>query len=81
MRGLSDTDPKVARMQIELLRQAGPVKRLRLMASLSAMVVQLSRRHLEQKLGNSEAAKIEWIRINYGADLAEKFRLALKGRS
>lgn len=76
MKGLSDTDPKVARLQLELLRQAGPLKRLQIMASLSAMVAQLSRSHLEQKLGDAQAAKVEYIRINYGAELAEKARAA-----
>ena len=74
----NDTDPKVARMQIELIRQMSPARRLQIAASMSAMVVGLSRQTLEQKLGNSEAAKIEWVRLNYGLHLAEQLQASLE---
>jgi hypothetical protein len=76
MHGLSDTDPKVARMQIELLRQKSPGERLQLMCAMSEMVIQLSRQNLERQLGNPHQARIEWIKANYGAVLAEGFRQA-----
>lgn len=63
-------------MQIELLRQSSPARRLRLMASMSALVVGLSRQNLQQKLGAAQAAKIEWVRLHYGAGLAERLRKA-----
>lgn len=74
----SDTDPKVARMQIELIRQMSPARRLQIMAAMSEMVIKLSRQNLEQKLGNAQAAKLEWIRLHYGAELAGKVQAALE---
>ncbi|MBO1438249.1 hypothetical protein [Meiothermus sp. CFH 77666] len=74
MAGLSDTDPKVARLQIELLRQSSPARRLQIMASLSATAIGFSRQVLTQKLGNARLARIEWVRLHYGAMLAEQLR-------
>lgn len=78
MHGLSDTDPKVARMQIERIRQMSPAQRLEAMASMSEMVIMLSRQNLERQLGDPQEAKIEWIRLNYGNILALQMRLELE---
>ena len=74
MEKLSDTDPQVARLQLELLRQKSPAYRLQLMSSMSALVIGLSRRNLEHRLGDAQAAKIEWVRLHYGAGMAEGLR-------
>jgi hypothetical protein len=74
MAGLSDTDPRVARMQIELLRQCSPARRLQIMTSLSAAAIGFSQQYLLQKLGDAQAGRIEWVRLNYGAALADQLR-------
>lgn len=68
---LSDTDPQVARLQLELLRQSSPARRLQLMASMSALVIGLSRKNLEQQPGDAQSAKIEWVRLHYGPEIAQ----------
>lgn len=74
MAGLSDTDPQVARLQTELLWQRTPAQRLQIMASLSASVIGFSRQHLTQKLGDARLARIECVRPDYGAALAQQLR-------
>ncbi|GIW33925.1 hypothetical protein [Meiothermus sp.] len=74
MAGPSDTNPKVVRLQIELLRQSSPARRLPIMASLSATAIGFSRQILTQKLGSARLVRIEWMRLHYGAVLAEQLR-------
>lgn len=76
MIGPSDTDPQVARMQLERIRQMSPARRLQAMASMSETVIRLSRQALERQLGNHPSTRIEWIRLTHGADLAEGVRRA-----
>ncbi len=71
MGSLSDTDPRVARLQLELLRQKSPAYRLQLMSSMSALVIGLSRKNLEQQLGDAQAAKMTWVRLHYGAEMSK----------
>ncbi|GEM83790.1 hypothetical protein [Meiothermus hypogaeus] len=74
MAGLSNIDPKVVRLQIELLRQSSPARRLPIMASLSATAIGFLHQTLTQKLGNACLARIKWMRLHYGAVLAEQLR-------
>ncbi|WP_337868651.1 hypothetical protein [Meiothermus sp.] len=67
----SDTHPQVARLQLDLLRQSSPARRLQLMASMSALVIGLSRSNLEQQLGDAQSAKVEWVRLHYGSKMAQ----------
>lgn len=71
MRGLSDTDPKIERMQIELLRQAGSSRCMQMGLTLSEEVIRTSRRAFIQRY-----AMLEWIRMFYGEELARGFARA-----
>ncbi len=75
---LSDTNDQAARVQLELLRQASPEKRLRLMEAFSRDVRALSLQTLERKLGDPLQAKLEWVRLNYGEDLSRRVRAELR---
>jgi hypothetical protein len=59
MAGLSDTDPKVARLQIELLRQSSPARRFSLMASWSTLLPQASFQEVKQHYPDELGAKLE----------------------
>ena len=75
---LSDTHKEATKVQLELLRQASPEKRLRLMESFSRDVRALSLQTLERKLGDPLEAKLEWVRLNYGEDLSRRVRTELR---
>jgi len=76
MRGKSDTDPKVAWMQIELLRQAGPSGCMQMELKLSEEVIRASRREFIRRYGGERGAMLEWIRMFYGEELARGFARA-----
>ena len=52
---------------------------MRLAFELSAYLINLSRTELEKRMSKIEA-KIEWVRLNYGEDLARGYRIALRER-
>ncbi len=68
----NDTHPDVAKLQLELLRQATPQRRLELALDLSAFLITQSRQHLTQKYKDSGRANLEWVRFNYGDRTADK---------
>ncbi len=79
-RSFSDTDPEAARVQLELLRAAGPGRRARMALELSALVIQLARRGLRATLpaGASEQdAALRFVELYYGAELADGVRRRL----
>jgi hypothetical protein len=71
---LTDTDPEAARVQLELLRQASPARRLRLALSLSRSVLTLSREGIARRRpqASPEAVGLEFVRLHYGRDLADE---------
>ena len=79
-RPFSDTDPEAARVQLELLRAAGPGRRARMALELSALVIQLARRGLRATLpaGASEQdAALRFVELYYGTELADGIRRRL----
>lgn len=78
MKSLSDTDPKIERMQLELFRQMGPDRLMSLGLRLSDEVIAASRRAFLEKYGDERRAKIEWVRAFYGEDLARGLEARLK---
>lgn len=74
---VDDTHPEAARVQIELLRRAGPVRRSSIALRLSSEVVARSRRALEGQPGD---ARLRWVELWYGADLAQRVREYLAKR-
>lgn len=72
MKGLTDTDPEVERIQLELLRQASPAQRFALMASWSKMLMQSSYGQILERVADERKAKLEWVRINYAEEVASR---------
>ncbi len=79
---LSDTDPKAAEVQLELLRKAGPAKRFALMCSLSDMARGLARRAIERvHPGISPRDRdLLFLELHHGKELADKVRAYLEAR-
>jgi hypothetical protein len=79
---LSDTDPDAARVQIELLRQAGPARRLELALRLTRDVIAASRQTLRRlhPAASQEELDVLWVRQNYGDELADGLRADLARR-
>ncbi len=78
----TDTDPETERVQLELLRRAGPDRRLALAFSLSQSVIEMSRsalRRLHPQASDEELGLL-WVRQNYGAELADGLRADLERR-
>jgi hypothetical protein len=78
----SDTSPEADRVQIRLLRQAGPAKRAALALSLSQTAMELSRRAIRRS--NPQATDDElavlFVKLLYGTPLAEGLRSYLRSR-
>ena len=81
-RGLSDTDPEAERVQLELLRQASPSRRLQLALSLSRTAMSLSRAGLARAFPDASPEEIglRFVALNYGPELAEEVRAYLARR-
>ncbi len=70
---VNDTHPEAARVQIDLLRRAGPVRRSAMALRLSDEVVARSRRALAAQ-GRPGDARLRWVELWYGPDLAQRIR-------
>lgn len=80
--GLSDTDPEAERVQLDLLRRAGPARRLQLALSLSRTVMSLSRGGIARSLegASSQELGLRFVEVHYGAALADALRRDLRSR-
>lgn len=76
----NDTDPKVARLQIELLRQAGPERRLEIGFGLTAWGIEASRQKFFEKYAERSKALLEWVRFVYGTEIAQGLERNLQSR-
>jgi hypothetical protein len=81
-RSARDTAPEAHRVQIELLRRAGPTRRFALAASLTRFAVEASRRELRRRHPEEDERSIalRWVSIHYGEDLADRLRAHLEAR-
>ena len=77
MAGPNDTHPDVAKLQLELLRQATPARRFAIQSTLSKTLMQASYRQVLKRVGDEKKAKLEWVRICYGPDVAERLEKCL----
>jgi len=78
-----DTDPRIARMQVALLRRATVARRLAGVRSMTRTVLDLSRRAIRRahpELGEEEVA-LRFVALYYGADLARRVRDHLSGNT
>ena len=74
--GLNDTSPEAHRVHVELLRKAGPERRLQMGLSLSASVMKQARlaiRAANPALCETEVG-LRFVELNYGKELAAKVR-------
>lgn len=74
-----DTHPEIERIQIEMLRKAGPTERVRLARSLSQSVMQMSWNAIRKANPqvSEEEINILFVALNYGEDLAGGLRAYL----
>lgn len=81
MKTLSDTHPRMAEKQFELLRLASVAKRLQRARSLSSTVILLSRKAMAKANPDWSESELQmaWVASCYGADLAEKLQTFLDG--
>jgi hypothetical protein len=77
-----DTDPEAERVQLELLRRAGPGRRAGMALALSAQVITLARRALRRLHPDlsAEEADLLFVELNYGRELAADLRRHLAAR-
>ena len=78
----SDTHPDAERVQIDLLRRAGPTRRLQMALALSAQVIGLARRAIRRSypgLSNVDT-NLRFVELNYGRELAAELRRYLSAR-
>lgn len=79
----ADTSPDAERVQIELLRQAGPARRFALACSLTRTTLRLSRGAIAR--ANPGASRdelaVRFVELCYGHELAEGFRRFLEVRA
>jgi len=70
----NDTHPSMAARQIELLRAAGPERRVAAAMAMSRTAIDASRdalRRLHPQLSEREMLRL-WVALNYGEDLAKR---------
>jgi hypothetical protein len=77
-----DTSPEVERVQIELLRKAGPARRLELGLSFSQDASRLTRAGIKRAYpyASEEEISLIFIEVTYGKDLANRVRAYLAAR-
>ncbi len=80
--GYPNTSPEASRVQIDLLRQAGPARRFHIACSLSDTCRWLAQRALRRSMpGAAEReVRLAFVRLWYGEDLAQRVRRYLDQR-
>lgn len=78
----ADTSPEAERVQIEIMRRAGPARRLGLARSLSCTIMQLTRDGIRERdpTASDEEIGLQFVKACYGSELAEGLRKHLNGR-
>lgn len=72
----SDTDRETERVQVELLRQAGPIRRAAMALRLSAEVISMARRVIRDSMpgATEQDVGLRFVELHYGPELAEGLR-------
>jgi len=80
---LTDTDPEAERVQLELLRQATPGRRVALALSLSRSVIELSRRGIAARMpgATDQEVGLRFVALHYGEGLALELEAHLADRA
>jgi hypothetical protein len=76
----NDTHPSAEAVQIRLLRQAGQVRRSRLMLSITQSTLDLSRFGIRQQYSHLSPLEqnLKFVELVYGADLATRLKKYLQ---
>jgi hypothetical protein len=79
----ADTDPEAERVQIELLRQAGPARRLQMGLSLSAWVITMAKNAIRRSMPEASELEVDlrFVELHYGRELADDVRRYLAARA
>ncbi len=77
-----DTHPEAERIQIELLRKAGPQRRLELGIAFSQEAMAIARQGIARAHPHlsEEEQKLLFVEVTYGKDLADRVRAYLTRR-
>ena len=73
---VSDTSPAAEEVQLRLLREASPARRVQLALSLSQTCAELARAALRRRWPDASEREIRlrFAEVHYGEDLAERVR-------
>ena len=80
--GPNDTDPRAARVQLELLRRASVGRRALLTRSISSTAIELAKRAVAETMPGAtrEEALLRWVAVAYGDELAGRLHAFLESR-
>ncbi len=78
----SDTSPQVEAIQLDLLRRAGPARRIALTLSLSRSAIRSSRRAVARRHPelDEQGVLLRWAELHYGEELTNRVRQYLASR-
>jgi hypothetical protein len=79
----ADTDPEAEKVQVDLLRRAGPGRRTQMALSLSGEVIGLARRAIQRSLpeASQEEVQLRFVALQYGQRLSSELGLYLAARA
>lgn len=79
---LTDTHSDAAAVQLDLLRRAGPSRRIGLAMRLSTAAIRASRRAVAQRHPelDEQGQLLRWAELHYGEELAGRVRRYLAAR-
>jgi hypothetical protein len=79
----ADTDPEAEKVQVDLLRRAGPGRRTQMALSLSGEVIGLARRAIQRSLpeASQEEVQLHFVALQYGQGLSSELGLYLAARA
>ncbi len=79
----ADTDREAEKVQIDLLRRAGPARRVQMALSLSSEVIGLARRAIRRSLPEASEAEVQlrFVELHYGRELSRELRRYLAARA
>ena len=79
----ADTDPEAEKVQVDLLRRAGPGRRTQMALSLSGEVIGLARRAIERSLPDASPLEVQlrFVELQFGRELSRELGLYLAART
>ena len=77
---ISDTDPKIEKVLIDLIRQKTISQKLGIVLQLSSFTINLSKRALARRYHEKSQRELDllFVKFHYGEDLAKKVKQYLK---